>query len=142
MRRIEGYQILFAIFTTLFFTFSDVDLSTLHAQNLERVEVVIRNSAYEVQGKVLTPGAAAVIVVRNLDRIEHGFISPFFQETDVQVESGGVTTFGRGIKGVHIAPGAEIRILFIPPRPGSFTFSCDLHPNMKGEVLLLSVAAA
>lgn len=128
-----------------FFFLGPVDAPPLRAQGParpERVEVVIRNFAYEVEGTAIPPGAPALIVLKNLDRVEHGFTSPFFQEIDVQVESGGSTTFGRGMKGVHIAPGGEVQIRFIAPRPGKFTFTCDLHPNMKGELLLLSVVAA
>ncbi|MBI3803685.1 MAG: cupredoxin domain-containing protein [Nitrospirae bacterium] len=121
--------------------FGDRNAVTFPAEGPARVEVVIRNSAYEVQGKPLTPGVPAMIVLRNVDQVEHGFTSLFLQEVDVRVESGGSATLGKGIRGVHIAPGAEMRILFIPPRPGKFTFICDLHPQMKGEVLLLSIGA-
>ncbi|NKE69764.1 cupredoxin domain-containing protein [Candidatus Manganitrophus noduliformans] len=142
MQTIRRDRILLSFFfVASFFIFGDAD-STLHAQGPERVEVIIRNFAYEVQGGTLPPGVPATIVLRNLDRVEHGFVSPFFQEVDVQVESGGATTFGRGIKGVHLTPEKEIAIRFIPPRAGKFTFNCDIHPNMKGEVLLLSVGAA
>ena len=142
MQTAGRYRMLLALWVASFFIFGDVHPPALQAQGANRVEVVIRNSAYEVQGSALPPGAPAVLILRNLDQIEHGFISPFFQEIDVRVETGGATTFGRGIKGVHIAPGGEVQIRFIPPRPGRFTFTCDLHPKMKGEVLLLSVGAA
>jgi plastocyanin len=32
-----------------------------------------------------------------------------------------------------------VRISFLPNRPGKFSFRCDLHPNMKGELLILSI---
>lgn len=142
MQMTRRYQILLALWVASFFIFGDIRPPTIQAEGENRVEVAIRNFAYEVQGSALPPGAPATLILRNTDKVEHGFISLFFQEIDVQVESGGATTFGRGIKGVHIAPGGEVQIRFIPPRPGRITFTCDLHPQMKGEVLLLSVGAA
>lgn len=142
MQRRSRDQMVLALWIALLFIFGDIQPPALQAQGANQVEVTIRNSAFVVQGKPLPPGAPAVIVLRNQDQVEHGFISLFFQETDLRVEIGGSAALGKGIKGVHIAPGAEIRILFIPPRPGKFTFVCDLHPNMKGEVLLLSIGAA
>lgn len=105
-----------------------------------RIEIVIRNSAFEVQGGAIAPGVPAVIVIKNLDKMEHGFVSLFLQEVDLRVDSGGSATFGRGIKGVHVGAGSELQIRFIPVQIGKFSFICDLHPNMKGEVAMLSVA--
>lgn len=121
---------------------SPIGLSPLIAQESERVEVTIRNFAFEVKGGIIHPDVPATIIVRNTDKVEHGFTSKFFEEIDVQVETAGVTTFGKGLKGVHIPPAGEVRIHFIPNRPGTLTFTCDLHPKMKGEILLLSVVAA
>lgn len=140
MQTMRFFLLLF--FVASFFLFGEVHAPTLRAQEPERVEILIRNSAYEIEGGTLPPGVPAVLVLRNLDKVEHGFVSLLFQEMDARVEVGGSATFGRGIKGVHIAPGAEVKILFIPPRAGKFTFVCDLHPNMKGEILLLSIGAA
>src|SRR5581483_10137218 len=104
-----------------------------------RVEVVIRNSAFEVQGGPIRLGAPTVIVIKNLDPMEHGFVSLFLQEADLRVDIGGSAAFGRGIKGVHVGAGSELTIRFIPSQSGRFNFICDLHPNMKGEVALISV---
>lgn len=104
-----------------------------------KVEIVIRNSTYEFQEGILRPNEASTIILRNLDKIQHGFTSSLMEELDFQVETDGATTYGKGIKGVHINPGGTVRLHFIPPRPGIFSFQCDLHPSMKGEVLLLSV---
>jgi len=106
-----------------------------------KVEIVIRNSTYEVQGGILRPNEASTIVLRNLDKIQHGFNSSLLAELDLQVETDGATVYGKGIKGVHINPGGTVRLHFIPTQPGRFSFQCDLHPSMKGELLLLSVGA-
>jgi hypothetical protein len=103
------------------------------------VELIIRNSTFEFQGGILKPDQAATIVIHNQDQITHGFTSTLLADLDVQVESNGVTTLGKGIKGVHIDSGKTVRIHFLPNRPGKFSFRCDLHPNMKGELLILSI---
>ena len=107
-----------------------------------KVEIVIQNSTFEFHGGALQPNVPGIIVLRNLDKIKHGFTSPLLQEIDVQVESAGVTTYGKGIKGVYIGPGETLQIHLLPTRPGKFSFRCDIHPNMKGELILLSVGAA
>ncbi|MFI5305602.1 MAG: cupredoxin domain-containing protein, partial [Nitrospiria bacterium] len=103
------------------------------------VEILIRDSTFEFQGGILKPDQATTIVIHNQDQITHGFTSTLLEDLDVQVESNGVTTFGKGIKGVHIDSGKTVRIHFVPNRPGNFPFRCDLHPNMKGELLILSI---
>ena len=104
-----------------------------------RVEIVIRNSAFEVQGGPISLGMPAVIVIKNLDPMEHGFVSLFLQEADLRVDIGGSAAFGRGIKGVHVGRGSELTLRFIPSQSGRFNFICDLHPNMKGEIAMISV---
>jgi hypothetical protein len=103
------------------------------------VEIVIRNSTFEFHGGVLKPDQPAAIVIHNQDQLTHGFTSTLLADFDVKVESNGVTTMGKGIKGVHIDPGKTVRISFLPNRPGKFAFQCDIHPKMKGEFLLLSI---
>ncbi len=107
-----------------------------------KVEIMIRDSKYEYHARILRPQVSSVIVLRNVDSIVHGFTSSFLEDLDVRVEAEGATTFGKGIKGVHIPPGQTVRIHFVPMRAGNFSFQCDLHPSMKGELILLSVEAA
>ena len=119
--------------------FLSADSSVLTALETGKVEIIIRNSTFEFQGGVLRPNEPGTILLKNLDKIQHGFTSPFFEEQDIRVESSGGIAYGKGIKGVYINPGETLQIHFIPNRPGSFSFRCDIHPNMKGELLLLSV---
>ena len=114
----------------------------LFAQEPGKVEVVIRNFKYEVQAGVIPPDMPATITVRNLDKVRHGFTSKIFEEMDVEVESAAGAAFGRGIKGVHIQPGGEFNIRFMPTRAGKFSFQCDFHPSMRGELMMLSVGVA
>ena len=109
------------------------------AQQANRLDVTIRNYTYVFKGGVLNPDQPVVIVIENVDKVTHGFMSSLLALQDVEVESRGVTTYGKGIKGVHIDPGTTVTIRFTPTKPGRFTFQCDIHPNMKGEVLLLSI---
>jgi plastocyanin len=43
---------------------------------------------------------------------------------------------------VHVQPGKTLSIQLIPSGPGQYRFECDIHPGMKGELLLLSVGTA
>ncbi|HLB94577.1 MAG TPA: cupredoxin domain-containing protein [Nitrospiria bacterium] len=122
---------------SLIFLFADSPVLT--ALETGKVEIVIRNSTFEFQGGALRPDMPGTLLLRNLDKIQHGFTSPLLEELDVRVESADVITYGKGIKGVYINPGETLQIYFTPTRPGSFAFRCDIHPNMKGELLLLSV---
>jgi hypothetical protein len=104
-----------------------------------QVEIIIRNSTFQFQGGVLKPDQPSSIVLRNLDTIQHGFTSPLFENLDVRVETKGVTTYGKGIRGLYLNPGETVMIKFVPMRSGRYPFHCDIHPNMKGELLLLAI---
>ncbi|MEW6325957.1 MAG: cupredoxin domain-containing protein [Nitrospirota bacterium] len=107
-----------------------------------RIDITIKNFTFQSQAKVLPLDQPVTIHLRNLDAVEHGFVSPMLRNADIVVETAAGTTFGRGIEGVHIAPGKEVSIHFASPPPGQHPFQCDLHPNMKGELFLLSVGSA
>jgi plastocyanin len=109
------------------------------AQQPGKIEVTIRNYTFEYKGMVLKPNQPALIVLRNLDKVTHGFMSSLLGQQEVEIESKGVTTYGTGIRGVHINPGETVTIRFMPVKPGRYQFQCDIHPNMKGEILALSI---
>jgi len=125
------------------FIFSSVSAYPANSTDppIDVVEIIIRNSTFEFQGGILKRDQAATIVVHNQDTITHGFTSILLADLDVQVESNGVTTFEKGLKAVHIDSGKTVRIHFSPNRPGNFSFRCDLHPNMKGEVFVFSIGS-
>lgn len=123
----------------LFFIFVSAGSAVVAAPGAGKVEIVIRNYTFEFQGGALRPNEPGTILLKNLDKVQHGFTSPVLAEQDVRVESSAGIAYGKGIKGVYINPGETLQIHFIPNRPGSFPFRCDLHPNMKGEFLILSV---
>lgn len=105
------------------------------------VLIVIRNSSFEFQGGTIRPDAPATIVIQNMDTIRHGFASPVLERYDAEVEGPGGDVYGKGIRGVHIRPGESYYIRFTPAQPGKFSFRCDLHPKMKGELVMLSIGA-
>jgi len=115
--------------------------TAMSAQDEERgtIEVVIRNSSFVYQARILRVDEQAVIVVRNADTIQHGFTSAAIAEFDARVETEGLVTYGKGIKGLYLDPGQEVRIRFTPTRAVKMTFRCDIHPAMKVEIVFLSV---
>jgi hypothetical protein len=114
-------------------------LETISAQE-PRIEITIRNSTYlRTKTMPIRAGMPMVLVVRNEDPIPHGFSSPMFAGLPVMVEAGGIEVFGRGIDGLHVAPGETAVIRLTHGRQGKMTFRCDLHPNLEGELYLLDV---
>jgi plastocyanin len=90
---------------------------------------------------VLRLGLPTMITIRNEDRERHDFGSVMFEGIPTKVESGGTTAYGRGIGGVLVDPKQEAVIRFNMERPGRHEFRCSIHPNMRGELLLLNVEA-
>jgi hypothetical protein len=106
----------------------------------QRIEIAIRDSVYvRTKTMPIRAGMPTVVVVRNEDPVPHGFVSPMFSGLQMTVEAGGIEVFGRGIEGVHVAPGQTALIRLMPNRQGQMTFRCDLHPNVEGELYLLDV---
>lgn len=108
----------------------------------DRIDITIRNFTYQFPVKVLRPDQPVTIRLRNQDTVEHGFRSPMLSDTEVRVDTAAGSTFGRGIKVIHVLPGQEVSIYLTAPPPGQYPFECDLHPKMKGELFLLSVGTA
>ncbi len=114
-------------------------LETMSAQK-SRIEITIRNSTYlRTKTTPVRAGMPMVLVVRNEDPIPHGFSSPMFAGLPVTIEAGGIEVFGRGIDGLHVAPGQTAVIRLTNGQQGKMTFRCDLHPNLEGELYLLDV---
>ena len=111
------------------------------AQAIEvEIELTIRQSQY-VKTKWAAPpeGSSVVLTITNEDDIRHGFTSQLFQNLLVHTLSNGVQVYGKGIEGLYLDPGATIQLRFQVLRPGDYDFHCDLHPSMRGELLLLHV---
>jgi plastocyanin len=83
-------------------------------------------------------GTPTVITLRNEDNVTHGFVSAMFVKLPVRGE-GGIPVSADGRAGFHVDPGQILTIRFTPDQSGTLDFQCDIHPNMKGELLYLEV---
>ena len=111
------------------------------AQAVEvEIELTIRQSQYFKTKWAPPPeNSSVVLTIKNEDDIRHGFTSQLFQDLLVRTLSDGVQVYGKGIGGLYLDPGATIQLRFQVLRPGDYEFNCDLHPTMRGELLLLHV---
>jgi plastocyanin len=105
------------------------------------VEVVIRDFKFVTKQGALRLGLPTVIKVVNEDAERHDFGSSMFEGIPTAVEKDGVTVYGRGIGGMYLDAKRDATIRFNMTRPGRYEFRCSIHPNMKGELLLLTVEA-
>jgi plastocyanin len=112
------------------------------SQTEQVVEVVIRNSTYVTKQKALRLGLPTTIKIVNEDSERHDFGSTMFEGIPTKIEKDGISVYGRGVGGVMLDSRRDAVIRFDMERPGRHEFRCSIHPNMKGELLLLSVGAA
>ncbi len=109
----------------------------------QRIEITIRDSTFlRTKTAPIHPGFPIVIVIRNEDNIRHGFTSSMLAGLSIHGEGEGIESYGKGIEGFYIGPGKTLTIRFITQHQGRFTFQCDLHPDLKGEIYLLEVPVA
>jgi len=114
----------------------------VESQAEQSVDVTIRDFTFLVTKEApLRLGLPTVIRVRNEDAERHDFGSTMFEGLPTRIENDGVIAYGRGMEGVLLDPKREATIRFNMERPGRYTFRCSIHPNMKGELLLLSAEA-
>ncbi|THJ21961.1 MAG: hypothetical protein CAF45_010890 [Nitrospira sp. CG24E] len=113
----------------------------LLAQSEQVVEVTIKDSKYVTKQAVLRLGFPTVIKIKNEDAERHDFGSAMFEGIPTQMEKDGVIVYGRGLGGVFLDSKRDAAIRFNMSRPGRYEFRCSIHPNMTGELLLLSAEA-
>ena len=109
----------------------------------QRLEVLIHDYSFEIIHR--TPaalGGDTVIIVRNQDIVRHGFTSPALAHLYLRAEGEGLSSYGKGIEGFYVEPGKTLVIRLVLERSGRLSFHCDLHPEMRGEVVLLDIPAA
>jgi hypothetical protein len=112
------------------------------AQPEQRIDVAIQDYTFVLSKQIpLRLGVPTVISIKNVDRERHDFGSAMFDGVSTKVESGGVISYGRGIGGVFLDSKRDAVIRFTLDRPGRYEFRCSIHPNTKGELLLLNVEA-
>ena len=109
----------------------------------QRLEVIIRDYNFEVIHRTpVSLGGDTVVIVRNQDIVRHGFTSPAFAQLYLRAEGEGLASYGKGIEGFYLEPGKTLVIRLVLERSGRLSFHCDLHPDMRGELVLLDVPAA
>ena len=113
----------------------------LFAQSEQVVEVTIKDFKFVTNHGTLRLGFPTVIKVRNEDAERHDFGSTMFEGLPTRVEKDGVIVYGRGVGGVFLDPKRDASFKFNMSRPGRHEFRCSIHPNMSGELLLLSTEA-
>jgi len=117
--------------------------SLAQAAQEQRVEVTIRDSTFHLnQIAPVRLHVPTVIILRNQDIVRHGFTSLMFTQVMVRGEGEGIAAYGKGVEGFYIDPGKTLVIRFTTERTGQYSFKCDLHPEMKGELYLLEIPAA
>ena len=112
-----------------------------HAQSQQEVNVTIEGYKFQTSQMPLQLHADTIIRVKNLDNVRHDFGSQMFLNTLTQVTSDGVVTYGKGVEGAFVDPGKEASFRLTMDQVGRFQFQCSIHPDMKGEILLLIVDA-
>ena len=113
----------------------------VRSQAEQTVEVVIKDSTFITKQSVLRLGLPTTITVKNEDDRRHDFGSTMFEGIPTKIDKDGVSVYGRGIGGVMLDAKRDAVIRFNMERPGRHTFRCSIHPDMKGELLLLSAEA-
>ena len=107
----------------------------------QEVNVTIEGYKFQTSQMPLQLHTDTIIRVKNLDNVRHDFGSQMFFNTLTHVESNGVITYGKGIEGAYVDPGKEASFRLVLDKTGRFKFQCSIHPDMKGEILLLIVDA-
>jgi hypothetical protein len=111
--------------------------------DVQRIEITMQEYAFML-GKPGTVrlGLPTAIILRNQDIVRHGFTAPVLAQLVLSVDGEGVSTYGTGIEGVYVDPGKTLVIYFTPERGGNYSFRCDLHQQMKGELYTLDLPSA
>ena len=112
-----------------------------NAQSQQEVNVTIEGYTFHTSQMPLQLHADTIIRVKNLDNVRHDFGSQMFLNTLTHVENDGVVTYGKGIEGAFVDPGKEASFRLTMDQVGRFQFQCSIHPDMKGEILLLIIGA-
>jgi plastocyanin len=121
---------------------SDAELPTNVAEE-QRIEIIVRDSKFLLtQPTPVRLHAPTVVIIRNQDIIRHGFTSQVLVNLLVNAEGEGIVSYGKGIEGFYVDPGKTLVVRFTTERTGNYSFRCDLHPQMKGELYMLEVPAA
>ena len=120
-------------------------VTSVRAEEPKKIEITAKDKEWKVSGYTLKD-APTEIVVRNEDTVTHGFNSSLFKDAKVTVEGDGQLAKGKGPNVYRVDPG-KMMILRLNTKPSTgmdegsatYAFWCDLHPQMKGEMFVLSL---
>ena len=111
-----------------------------------KIEITMQDRGYDVKGHSL-PDSLTAIVLRNQDTETHGFSSPRFKDLVIRTEGDATEVKTEGLRSYHVPAGKTATLYFtqashVDPLTGyqetiQYPFRCDLHPNMKGEFLVI-----
>ena len=144
MRCVNASLFLQVVFISVVLTVFGIDAQsdTLTAQE-QRIEIIIRDYTFMLtQPAPVRLHTSTAIILRNQDIVRHGFTSPMMAGLLLHGEGEGIAAYGKGVEGFYVDPGKTLVIRFTTERTGSYTFRCDLHPTMKGELYLFEIPAA
>lgn len=144
MRCVNTSPFLHLVFISVVLTSFGLDAQseTLTAQE-QRIEIIIRDYTFMLtQPTPVRLHTSTAIILRNQDIVRHGFTSPMTAGLLLHGEGEGIAAYGKGVEGFYVDPGKTLVIRFTTERTGSYTFRCDLHPQMKGELYMLEIPAA
>ena len=121
-------------------------LPTLAQADEGKIEVTIKDDGYHVKGHT-TPGALTRIILRNEGTMTHGFSSRILKDVPVRKEGDAKEVIAHGVKSFHVDAGKTATLVFTKAvkhdsstgisETEQYGFWCDLHPQMKGEFLIV-----
>lgn len=136
--------LLYLVFICVVLTLFEIDVqSETQTAQEQRIEIIIRDYAFMLtQPTAVRLHTSTAIILRNQDIVRHGFTSPMMAGLLLHGEGEGIAAYGKGVEGFYVDPGKTLVIRFTTERTGSYSFRCDLHQQMKGELYLLEIPAA
>jgi plastocyanin len=103
------------------------------------VVVNIKTRQFQPDTLYFQSGEKIRLILRNQDVELHAFVPiSLFQNATLQVSGNGAPQFGsQGLLRILLPSKGQTEILFVPQRPGSYPFLCDLPGHvMSGTVVV------
>lgn len=103
------------------------------------IVVTIKTRQFEPATLFLQTGEKIRLILRNQDVELHAFVPiSLFHNATLHVSGSGAPEFGsQGLLRILLPSKGQTEILFIPQRPGSYPFLCDLPGHvMRGTVVV------
>jgi hypothetical protein len=117
-----------------------VTLTVQASESTKKIEIVIKDGKSKVLGGYTLTGAPTEIVVRNDDSITHGFNTSLFDDKLAVTMEGGSLAKGKGPHVYRVDAGKTMVLKFTlshQEESATFAFWCDMHPQMKGEMIVV-----